>query len=106
MFTLPSMWNLIISTLVFIIAARYLNHYLEEQGLPKGVTRGTLVFALASLISWGSGEMVEWTEGKPKQPQLTAQPSPDLQQLLKMLGNGPIPTEIPVSTETKEPDPN
>ena len=51
MFTLPSMWNLIISTLVFIIAARYIHRYLEGEGLPKGMTRGTLVFVLAYLIS-------------------------------------------------------
>ena len=58
------MWNLIISTLVFFIAVRYLHRYLEEEGLPKGMTRGTLVFPLASLVSWGSGEMVDWTQEK------------------------------------------
>ena len=49
MFTLPSLWNLIISTLVFFVAVSYLRRYLEERGLPKGMTRGTLVFVLASL---------------------------------------------------------
>lgn len=59
MFTLPSTWNLIISTITFFIAAGYIRRYLDEQGLPKGATRGTLVFMLASLMSWGSGEMVD-----------------------------------------------
>jgi hypothetical protein len=95
MFTLPSMWNLIISTLVFFIAVRYLRRYLEEQGLPKGMTRGTLVFALASLVSWGSGEMVDWTQEKIEGPQPVAQTSDDLSQLLKLVGQAqPVVAEI------------
>jgi len=98
MLTLPSMWNLIISTLVFFIAARYLHRYLEEQGLPKGMTRGTLVFALASLVSWGSGEMVDWTQEKIVGPQPAAQTSDDLSQLLKMVGQ-----VQPMAAEIREP---
>ena len=86
MFTLPSLWNLIISSLVFFIAARYLHRYLEKQGLSKGMTRGTLVFALASLVSWGSGEMVDWTQEKIEGPQPLAKNSDDLSQLLKLVG--------------------
>ena len=83
MFTLPSLWNLIISSRVFIISAWYLLRYLEEQGLPKGMTRGTLVFAFASLVSWGSGEMVDWTQKKIEGQQPAAQTPDDLLQLLK-----------------------
>ena len=101
MFTLPSLWNLIISTLVFFIAARYLHHYLEEQGLSKGMTRGTLVFVLASLVSWGSGEMVDWTQEKIEGPQPIAQTSDDLSQLLKLVGQAQ-----PVTAEIKEPSSN
>ncbi len=86
MFTLPSLWNLIISTLVFFIAAGYFRRYLEDQGLPKGMTRGTLVFAIASLVSWGSGEMVDWGQEKIEGPQPVAQISDDLSQLLKVVG--------------------
>ena len=101
MFTLPSMWNLIISTLVFFIAASYLGRYLEEQGLPKGMTRGTLVFVFASLVSWGSGEAVDWTQQKIQGPQPAAQTSDDLSQLLKLVGQ-----VQPETTETKEAGPN
>jgi predicted PurR-regulated permease PerM len=98
MFALPSLWNLVISTLVFFIAARYLHRFLEEQGLPKGMTRGTLVFALASLaslVSWGSGEMVDWTQEKIQGPQPAAQTSDDLSQLLKRVGQvQPMAAEI------------
>lgn len=83
MFTIPSIWNLIISTIVFIIAAWYIHRYLDEQGIPKGMTRGILVFALASLVSWGAGEVVDWTQVKIEGPQAAAQNSGDLSQLLK-----------------------
>ena len=89
MFTLPSVWNLVISTLVFFIAARYLHRYLDMQGIPKGMTRGMLVFSLASVVSWGSGEMVDWTQEKIEGPQpQVAQSSDDLSQLLTVLGQG------------------
>ncbi len=86
MFTLPSMWNLIISTIIFFIAAWYAHRYLDKQGIPKGMTRGLLVFVLASLVSWGGGEMVDWTQEKIEGPQALAQGSGDLSQLLKVIG--------------------
>lgn len=82
MFALPSMWNLIVSTIMFFIAAWYIHRYLDEQGIPKGMTRGFLVFVLASVVSWGSGEAVDWVQGPPP----AAQASGDLTQLLKVLG--------------------
>lgn len=85
MFELPSLWNLVISTIVFFVAAKYLQQFLEEQGVPKGMTRGTLVFTLASLISWGSGEMVDWTEVKISGKQMPVQSTDDLTQLLKLV---------------------
>ena len=78
MFALPSMWNMIISTIVFFIAAWYFNRYLDAQGIPKGMTRGILVFVLAYAVSWGAGEIADWLVGA----QPAAQPSGDLSQLL------------------------
>lgn len=86
MFTLPSMWNLIISTIVFFIAAWYIRRYLDEQGIPGGLTRGILVFAFASLVSWGAGEVVDWTQEKIEGPQPAAKTSDDLTQRLKAVG--------------------
>ena len=86
MFALPSMWNLIISTLVFLIAAWFIRRYLELQGIPKGATRGILVFVLAYMVSWGAGEMVDWTQEKIEGPQPAAKTSDDLLQLLKAAG--------------------
>jgi hypothetical protein len=95
------MWNLIISTFVFIIAAKYLHRYLEEQGLPKSMTRGILVFILAYFASWGSEEMVDWTQEKIGGPKPVEQNSDDLSQLLKLVS----PAQ-PVIPEIKEPGPN
>jgi len=80
------MLNLITSTIVFFVAAWYANHYLNEQGIPKGMTRGVLVFVLAALVSWGASEIVDWTQAKMEGPQAVAQDSVDLSKLLKAVG--------------------
>lgn len=86
MFTLPSIWNLVITTVVFIWAARYIKAFLDNQGLPSGMTRSMLVFTFASLLSWGSGEMVDWTEAKIQgKPQAISNVPDDIAQLLGAL---------------------
>ena len=81
------MLNLIISTIVFFIAAWYVNRFLDEQVmLPKGMTRSVLVFLLASLVSWGAGEMTDWAQVKIEGPQAAAQNSVDISSLLKAVG--------------------
>lgn len=84
MFTLPSMWNLFVSSVVFFIAAWYIHRYLDEQGIPKGMSRGILVFLLASLLSWGAGEVVDRFQGVSPAAQASSDPA----QLLKALGQG------------------
>lgn len=86
MFALPSTWNLIISTIIFFVAVWYIRRWLDEQGMPHGMTRGILVFALASIMSWGAGEAVDWTHDKIAGPQHTAQTSSEVSQLLKAAG--------------------
>lgn len=83
MFTLPSIWNLVISTIAFIIAVWYIRRYLEEQGIPKGMTRGLLVFMLACMVSWGAGAAVDWIQEKVEGPQPASQTSDDLLRLMK-----------------------
>jgi predicted PurR-regulated permease PerM len=82
MFTMPSMWNLIISTIVFFIAVWYIHRYLDEQGIPKGPTRGMLVLVVASLLSWGAGYVVDLTQTGEK----PALPHGGVTQLLKEAG--------------------
>jgi len=86
MFELPSMWNLIISTVVFFIAAWYVRRYLDEQGIPKGMSRGLMVFVLASLVSWGAGDATDWIQEKIQGPRPVAQTPDDATQLMKQLG--------------------
>lgn len=82
MFELPSMWNIIVSTIVFFIAAWYINRLLDEQGIAKGMVRSLSAFVLACLVSWGSGEAVDWIQGS--QPKTAA--TQDVSQLLKQVG--------------------
>ena len=80
------MLSLFISTIVFFVAAWYLNRYLDELGISRGMTRGTLVLVLASLVSWGVGSVVDWAEVKIEGPQPASQTAGDLSQLLKAIG--------------------
>jgi len=82
------MLNLIVSTIVFFIAAWFLNRYLDEQGIPKGMTRGVTVLVLASLMSWGVGWAVDWAQAKVEGHQDTAQTAGALSQLLKDANQG------------------
>jgi hypothetical protein len=86
MFALPSMWNLIISTIVFFFAVWYFRRYLDDQGIPGGATRGVLVFTLAFLVSWGAGKTVDWVQEQIGGKQSAAQSSDIPLQQLKDAG--------------------
>ena len=77
------MLNLIISTGAFFVAAWLANRYLDEMELPKSMARSLLVLVVALIVSWGAGEMADWTQVKMEGPHKAAQPSIDLSQLLK-----------------------
>jgi type VI protein secretion system component VasK len=89
MFTLPSMWNIVISTIVFIIAAWYIRRLLDAQGIPKGMTRGLLVFVLAYMVAWTSGKAVDWLHdkivGKEVAAQEEAKSAEELKQMLEQI---------------------
>ena len=85
------MLSLIISTIVFFIAIWFIRRYLDEQGIPKGMTRGVLVLVLATLVSWGAGEAVDWVQVKIAGPQAAAHTPGDLSQLLKAVVGQPKP---------------
>ena len=73
MLTLPSMWGLIISTLVFFIAVAYLRRYLDEQGIPKGTTRATV----DELLAWGAEMAASWAQETMEGPPPAVQVAPD-----------------------------
>lgn len=80
------MLNLAVSTIVFFAAAWFLNGYLDEQGIPKGLTRGVMVLVLASLMSWVAGWAVDWTQTRVEGPQASIQTPSGLTQLMKDAG--------------------
>ena len=56
------MLSLLLSTIVFFVSAWYFKRYLDELGIPKGTTRGMLIFTFAVLVSWGAGALVHWAQ--------------------------------------------
>lgn len=51
--------SLAVSTAVFFVAAHYVKRWLEDNDIPKGMTRGTLIFAVALAASYAAGWLVE-----------------------------------------------
>ncbi len=86
MFSLPSIWNILISTIVFVIAAWYIRRKLDEHGFPKGMTRGLLVFVLAYMLSWGAGKLVDLAHDKIYGVAPPTQLEQDVNQLVKDSG--------------------
>jgi hypothetical protein len=70
---------------VFVIAAWYLHRLLDEHDMPKGITRGLLVFVLAYVISWASGELVDWSRGKMYGPETVSDTQKNLNEALDLL---------------------
>ena len=89
MFSLPSMWNLIISTIVFFIVAWYVRRFLDGQDFSNGKKRDILVFICASLVSWGAGEAADWAQEKIEGKNPTIKNSGDLPQLQKVINQIP-----------------
>jgi hypothetical protein len=83
------MLNLIISTIVFFIASWYFKRYLDEMEIPKGTTRGVLIFTLAAMLSWGVAAAIDWAQVKIEGPQAASQTSGDLSQMLQALQTEP-----------------
>ncbi len=54
------MQSIVIATVAYFIASYYIKRYLEGMGIPKGMTRGLLIFALALGIAYGVAVIVDW----------------------------------------------
>ena len=46
------MLSIVLSTIAFFVASFYLRRYLDNMDIPKGMTRGTLIFVIALLIAY------------------------------------------------------
>jgi len=53
------MLSLALSTVVFFVASFFIKRYLEDMGIPKGLTRGTVVFVTALAAAYGVAFLVD-----------------------------------------------
>ena len=53
-----SMTSIVISTIAYFVAAYFIKRYLVEMGIPKGMTRGMVIFIGAAAISYGVAYLV------------------------------------------------
>lgn len=51
--------SLIVSTIAFFVASHYLKRWMDENDIPKGMTRSLTVLTLAIAVSYGVGWIVE-----------------------------------------------
>jgi hypothetical protein len=54
------MTSLLLSTIAFFVASSYIKRYLDGIGVPKTMTRGLVIFALALAIAYGVAFIVDW----------------------------------------------
>ncbi|HUL41388.1 MAG TPA: hypothetical protein VLV32_05745 [Burkholderiales bacterium] len=54
------MLSLVLSTIAFFVAGYYFRRYLDDMGMPKGMTRNLLIFCLAFVVSSGVAYIVTW----------------------------------------------
>lgn len=76
------MLDLIVSTIAFFVAVFFLNRYLDEQGMNKGITRSLLVFVIASVVSVCVPLAVDFVSGDTGAAKAE---SGDISQLIKSL---------------------
>ena len=57
------MASFFLSTFAFFIAAFFIRRYLEDMGIPKGMTRGFVVFVLALIIAYAVAWLVDLVTG-------------------------------------------
>ena len=46
------MLSIVLSTIAFFVARYFLSRYLDSMDIPKGMTRGTLIFVIALLVAY------------------------------------------------------
>jgi hypothetical protein len=56
---MPSIASIVVSTVAYFIASFFIKRYLEDMGIPKGMTRGLVVFVLALTVSYGVAFVVD-----------------------------------------------
>ena len=50
--------SILVSTIAFFVASYFIKRWMDENDIPKGVTRSLAIFALAVAVSYGVGWLV------------------------------------------------
>jgi hypothetical protein len=53
-----SMTSIVVSTIAYFVAAYFIKRYLVEIGIPKGMTRGMVIFIGAAAVSYAVAYLV------------------------------------------------
>ena len=53
------MTSLVISTIVFFVAAFFVKRWLDGMDIPKGMTRSIVIFVAAAVVSYGVAYVVD-----------------------------------------------
>ena len=53
------MLSFFLSSFAFIIAGYFIRRYLDDIGVPRGMSRGVIVFVLALAVAYGVGFLVD-----------------------------------------------
>lgn len=51
--------SLLISTVVFFVASYFIKRWVEDNDIPKGMTRSITIFVLAAALAYGAGWLVD-----------------------------------------------
>ena len=51
--------SLLASTVAFFVASYFIKRWMEENDIPKGMTRGVTIFVLALALAYGVGWLVD-----------------------------------------------
>ena len=55
--------SLVVSTIAFFVASYFIKRWMDENDIPKGMTRSISIFALALAVSYGVGWLVGLVAG-------------------------------------------
>ena len=51
--------SLVASTIAFFVASYFIKRWMEENDIPRGMTRSVTIFVLAVALAYGAGWLVE-----------------------------------------------
>jgi hypothetical protein len=51
--------SLLVSTLAFFVASYFIKRWMDDNDIPRGMTRSATIFVLALGVSYGIGWLVE-----------------------------------------------